>query len=53
LKHFEPEANVIKFRMDKYNPAFFEFTEYIDYLTDKFDYHLIKDCPHFIEASAN
>ena len=53
LKNFEPEANLIKMRMDKYNPAFFEFTEYIDYLTDKFDYHLIKDCPHFIDNSAN
>ena len=53
LKHYEPEANAIKARMDKFNPAYFEFTDYFDNLTDRFDLNLILNCTQFMDLSSN
>jgi hypothetical protein len=44
LRNVEPEANAIQARMEKFNPAFFEFTDYFDNLTDRFDINLITNC---------
>ena len=42
LNYFEPQLDLIKARMEKFNPVFFEFTEYFDFLADIFDTFLIK-----------
>ena len=53
LNHFEPQLDVIKSRLAKFNPAFFEFTEIFDYNADLFDQFLIKDCNHFYDKQSN
>jgi hypothetical protein len=53
LNYFEPQVNVIQARLNKFNPVFFEFTEYFDFLADIFDTFLIKDCKHFWENQSN
>lgn len=53
LRNVEPEANAIQARMEKFNPAFFEFTDYFDNLTDRFDINLITNCNQFIDLSSN
>jgi hypothetical protein len=39
--------------MEKFNPAFFEFTDYFDNLTDRFDLNLILNCTQFVDLSSN
>jgi hypothetical protein len=53
LNYFEPQVDVIKARLQKFNPVYFEFTEQFDYYADKFDIFLILECKHFWDSSAN
>lgn len=39
--------------MNKFNPAYFILTDYVDFLTDRFDAFLIEECDHFTQQSKN
>ena len=49
MNYFQPQVNIIKNRLNNYNPIYFETTEYFDHLSDSFDLYVITGCSHFIE----
>ena len=53
LGYFSPLTNVIKKRMDFFNPAQFEFSEIFDHYVDRFDLFVITDCKHMTDKYKN
>ena len=39
-----PQVSILKFRLDNFNPVYFEMNEYWDYLSESFDYFVLKEC---------
>mmetsp|Transcript_1301 Transcript_1301/g.1621 ORF Transcript_1301/g.1621 Transcript_1301/m.1621 type:complete len:198 (+) Transcript_1301:1468-2061(+) len=53
MHYKEPQANLVKFRVQSFNPAWFDVPEYFDYMADSFDHFLIGSCAHFTDKRNN
>jgi len=50
MNYFTPQVLLLESKMKNFNPIYFEISEYIDFLSDKFDHFVITKCDHFLEV---
>jgi len=49
----KPSAEIAKARCNTFNAAYFEISEYFDYLWNKLDLYCAQDCDHFLDEGPN
>jgi hypothetical protein len=40
-------------RVEKFDPSYFELTEFVDHYWNKFDLFVLRDCEHYIDDDRN
>mmetsp|Transcript_19188 Transcript_19188/g.29392 ORF Transcript_19188/g.29392 Transcript_19188/m.29392 type:complete len:169 (+) Transcript_19188:1255-1761(+) len=49
----KPMLHVVQKRVDSFNPSYFEMSEYLDHILNRFDKFTLEDCEHFLEEDNN